>query len=25
LGIPLSKFVEICLKAMQGISEELGL
>jgi len=25
LNIPLEKFVEICLEAMQGISEELGL
>ncbi len=25
LGIPLEEFVEVCLKAMQGISEELGL
>lgn len=25
LGIPLSEFIEIALKAMQGISEELGL
>lgn len=25
LGIPLEEFVEICLKAMQGINEELGL
>mgnify|MGYP001099493833 CR=1 FL=1 len=25
LRIPLEKFVEICLKAMQGISEDLGL
>ncbi len=25
LGIPLSKFIEISLKAMQGISKELGL
>ncbi len=25
LGIPLKEFIEICLKAMQGISQELGL
>ena len=25
LGIPLNEFIEICLKAMQGISGELGL
>jgi putative nucleotidyltransferase with HDIG domain len=25
IGIPLPEFVEICLKAMQGISDEIGL